>query len=53
MSALEIDIGTLLPIVIKYITLDAVLLTSPNQEINVYAKVISIEEPIKVKEWTK
>ena len=50
-STVEIDITSLPPT--EYGTLDAVLLTSPNQEIIVRAKVIASEEPMKVKEWTK
>ena len=50
-SELEIDITTLPST--QFQALDAVLDTSPNQEINVHAKVVTVDEPVRVKEWNK
>ena len=47
-STVEIDISTLPPV--QY---SSVVFTSPNQEINLQAKVVATEDAMKVKEWTK
>lgn len=50
-SPVAIDITTLPPT--RFSTLDAVLLTSPNQELNVHTKVTAVNDAVQVKEWKK
>ena len=48
---IAIDITILPPT--RFSTLNAVLLTSPNQELNVHAKVTAVNDAVQVKEWKK
>ena len=50
-SPVTIDITTLPPT--RFSTLDAVLLTTPNQELNFHAKVTAVDDAVQVKEWKK
>ena len=50
-SPVTTDITTLPPT--QFSTLDAVLLTTPNQELNFYAKVTAVNDAVQVKEWKK
>ena len=50
-SPVTIDITTIPPT--RFSTLDAVLLTTINQELNFHAKVTAINDAVQVKEWKK